>query len=118
MIEKALQASLLTYLSLFPSKVRVHRSNSGNFGEHHQYKIGKDGWPDITGMLAPSGRLLGIECKSKYERINKKGKVVKYKGKQLDTQKQVQADFEAMGALYILAYEFDDVVEELKEYLF
>lgn len=61
--EKDIQAELLRYLSL--RGVFCWRNNSGAapMPSGHFVRFGSPGSADILGVLSPSGRLLGVECK-------------------------------------------------------
>jgi hypothetical protein len=72
--------------------VRVWRNNTGTLID----SLGLVGSADILGIIAPQGRFLAIECKTRT-------------GKQSDQQRNFQKMIEAMGGIYILARSLEDV---------
>ena len=72
-------------------------NNTGIYSEKRGCHIfhGTKGVPDLIGVL-PGGKFLGVECKSD-------------KGRQSDSQKEMQQRIEAAGGLYILARTIDDL---------
>lgn len=87
-------------LRLWRANVLVARDKSGRI-----IRAGIKGQADISGLLAPSGRRLEIECKAGT--------------KQSEAQRNWQAMIEKFGGLYILARSVDDVsiaLEGTKEY--
>jgi hypothetical protein len=78
--------------------VRVWRNNTGTLIDSlgRPVKFGLVGSADILGIIAPQGRFLAIECKTRT-------------GKQSDQQRNFQKMIEAMGGIYILARSLEDV---------
>ena len=64
-------------------------------------RYGVIGMPDIMGIIAPAGRLVGIEVKSPT-------------GRQTPEQKLWQKVITDLGGLYILAKHIDDITEALQ----
>ena len=77
-----------------------YRNNSGAFtrDDGHFYRFGALGRPDIVCVV--NGQYVGIEVKAP-------------KGRQSENQKILQAQLEAAGGRYILAYSIDDVISAL-----
>lgn len=63
-------------------------------------RFGTPGQADISGILAPSGRRIEIECKSAT-------------GRQSEQQRRFQAMIEKHGGLYVLARSTADVAAVL-----
>lgn len=82
-------------LRLWRANVLVARDQSGRV-----VKAGIKGQADISGILAPSGRRIEIECKTQT-------------GRQTDEQRAWQWMIERMGGLYVLARSTDDVERAL-----
>jgi hypothetical protein len=59
------------------------------------------GWPDITGVLAPSGRLLGIEVKTD-------------KGRVSPAQAAIHETWQKFGAVLVVARDVEDVTHALR----
>ena len=72
----------------------------GPDGEPRRSKV-EEGWPDITGVLPPSGRAFFIECKRATGRFR-------------PGQKPMLARLRAAGALVIIARRPDDVIKEIQ----
>ena len=78
----------------------IWRNNTGSLTAGKRFiRFGLPGSPDFIGILS-DGRFLGIEAKAA-------GK------KQSPEQKQFQAECEKRGAVYILAYDVQDVINIL-----
>lgn len=106
MAEKHTVNAILGYLH-HQKDITAWRANAGHIrfqdkkGKWRVFTGNKAGCPDIIGFIAPEGRFLGIECKDG-------------KNTTSDTQDRFQDDMESKGALYILAYSIDDVIDALK----
>lgn len=71
--ETALVKTLMQYLPLkFKGKIHLARNNSGATKTEAGafVRFGEVGAPDLVGILAPSGRFVGIECKSAKGRVS------------------------------------------------
>lgn len=107
-LETDLKRAVMRYLKLRYPNVIFWVSNAGmRFYEHkgkrRAIKIGPTGSPDISGVLPPNGRYIGIECKMK-------GRT------QSVAQVEWQTAIELAGGVYILAYEIEDVMRGLTIY--
>lgn len=98
MRELDVQRQILDYLKL--RRVFHYRNNSGAFmdSQKHFYRFGAQGSPDIICVI--NGQYVGIEVKAP-------------KGKQSDHQKEFQKHLEASGGKYVLAYDLNDVIDQL-----
>lgn len=78
-------------------RLRIARVNTGaaRLGGR-VVRFGVPGTADIVGLLAPSGRMVQIECKTAT-------------GKQREAQRTMERVVTAMGGLYILARSVADV---------
>lgn len=77
--------------------MRIWRVNTGGaMIKGRLVRFGVPGTPDILGVIAPTGRFLGIEVKSA-------------KGNQRLAQERFERMLKAMGGLYILARSLADV---------
>lgn len=91
--EKEIVASILQYLHL--RKVFCWRHNTGGFfKDDHFYRFGDIGSPDLFAIK--NKVIFGIEVKSE-------------KGKQTDSQKKWQEEFEKAGGVYLVVYRLEDV---------
>jgi len=99
--EKEIQKSILDYL-----RFRRHlckRNNSGFVfinnpnGKKRAINVGEAGWPDIEGILKPSGRYFGIEVKTQV-------------GKLSESQLNMKQSILDAGGIYVLARTIDDVI--------
>lgn len=99
--EAAIQAAICEWLDLrlIPYSVTDASRVFGRDGQPRRSKVNKS-WPDISGVLPPSGRALYIECKSATGRFQ-------------PGQKQMLARLRAAGALVIVARSLDDVISEI-----
>lgn len=96
MSEQHLVADILAKWGAHP-RVRIARINTGAAKMHGRFvRFNPPGTADIVGIIAPSGRMLMIECKSPT-------------GKQRDDQKTMQKVVDKFGGLYILARSVEDV---------
>jgi len=93
--ERAIQKACLTWLRGHGAMVAVTDAGAA-------YRAGAffgdaipAGWPDITGLL-PSGRFIGVECKSK-------------RGRQSPAQEAMQNEIRKRNGIYILARSVEDV---------
>lgn len=95
--EKATQRAILDYLEL--SGIFHWRNNTGGFKDTsgHFYRFGAVGSPDIFAVLAPTGRIVGIEVKDG-------------KGRVTDSQLAFGRKLQSLGGLYIVARSLDDVL--------
>ena len=98
--EKDVQRTILDWLTV--KKIFHYRNNSGGFKDsnNHFYRFGALGSPDIIAVL--NGQYIGIEVKGTG-------------GKQSDNQKNFQRELEKSGGTYILAFNLNDVLDELPE---
>lgn len=96
MTESDIQTAILHYLSACPDS-RWLRQNTGvaKLGGRTT-RFGTPGQADIRGIVAPIGRLVEIEVKSRT-------------GRQSEQQKKYQAMLNSLGAVYILARCVEDV---------
>lgn len=93
------QQILLAFGSL--PTLRIWRVNTGAVKTADRFiRYGIPGMADISGILAPSGRRIEIECKAAT-------------GRQSEAQRNWQAMIEKHGGLYILARSVDDVARAL-----
>lgn len=77
-------------------RLRIARVNTGAaMLKGRLVRFGVPGTADICGVIAPSGRLLMIECKA----LN---------GKQREAQVTMQRVVTAMGGLYVVARSLED----------
>jgi hypothetical protein len=90
------QAILLTFGAR--PDCRIWRANTGAMRDAsgRVIRFGVPGQADISGLLAPTGQRLEIECKSRT-------------GRQSPEQVAWQAMIERHGGIYILARSLDDV---------
>lgn len=98
MIESHLIHAILTAWGAHPG-VRLWRQNTGKAyppGSDRLVTFGVPGQGDISGIVAPSGRRLEIECKSA-------------RGRQREDQEAFQRVIERFGGIYILARSVEDV---------
>lgn len=95
-----MQSILLTFGSR--SDCRLWRVNVGAFKDSggRLVRYGIPGMADISGILAPSGRRIEIECKAA-------------NGRQTEQQKRWQQMIEKHGGLYVLARSISDVAHAL-----
>lgn len=80
-------------------RVRLWRQNTGKGyppGSSRLVTFGVPGQGDISGIVAPSGRRLEIECKSA-------------RGRQREDQEMFQRVIERFGGVYVLARSVEDV---------
>ena len=103
MKESEAQRAILEWLAW--KKIFAYRNNSGAFaipaeGMHQRrfFRAAVVGAPDIVCVV--KGQYVGIEVKGP-------------QGRQSDNQKEFQAQLEAAGGKYILAYSTDDVARAL-----
>ena len=101
--EKAVVKSILEYYKLFPAKIKLWRNNSGSAQtvSGGWISFGLKGSPDIIGFLAPHGRFIGIECKAKGN-------------KPKPHQEAFIQDIKDKGGIALVAYDLEDVQDELK----
>lgn len=90
MSELALQNNILLRWGAVPG-LRLFRTNAGALRDNNGrlVRYGIVGGPDISGILAPRGRFLGIECKSD-------------RGHQSEEQKAFERMCLAHGGVYLL----------------
>lgn len=96
MSEAHVQHAILAAWGSHP-RIRIARINTGvaRFGDR-TVRFNPPGTADIVGLIAPTGRMLMIECKSAT-------------GKQRDAQRTMERVVTAFGGLYILARSLEDV---------
>ena len=100
--EAWVQHAILTAWGAHP-RLRIARINTGAAVLHGRLvRFGVPGTADIVGLIAPSGRMLQIECKSRT-------------GKQRKAQEAMQRIVTAFGGLYIVARSLADVDAALAE---
>ncbi len=81
--------------------LRLWRQNTGAaMVKGRLVRFGIPGTPDLCGLMLPSGRFLGIECKT-------------VKGRQSDDQKSFERMITKFGGLYVLARSLADVDQAL-----
>jgi hypothetical protein len=102
MLEHEIQQRILLAIGSLPG-LRVWRNNSGALIDERGklVRFGLQGSADILGIIAPSGRFLGIEVKSAT-------------GRQTPQQKNFQSMVESMGGVYILARSVEEAMVCLK----
>lgn len=100
MNESVVQGEILKHYANH-TRVVLWRQNTGaaKFGKSF-VRFGLPGQADLSGVIAPSGRALFIECKSA-------------RGVQSPQQKVFQRFVEKHGGLYVLARTLDDVQQAL-----
>lgn len=83
-------------------RLRIARINTGAAGLGNRLvRFNPKGTGDIVGLIAPTGRMLMIECKSAT-------------GAQRKEQQTMERVVTAMGGLYVLARSVDDVDRALR----
>lgn len=101
--EAEVQAGVISYLHSRP-EIFFWRQNSGAYsprpGQFLQF--GMRGVPDILGVQAPTGRMIGIEVKREVG------------GKVSPAQKSFGETMKKFGGVYIVARSIEDVKEGLK----
>jgi len=96
MREQDLVVSILAKWGAHP-RVRVARINTGAAQLHSRFvRFNPRGTADIVGLIAPTGRMLMIECKT-------------VDGRQSPEQWVMQRVVTEFGGLYILARSMEDV---------
>lgn len=102
MTETDLVASILLKFGSHPD-VRIWRANVlvAKDARGRVVRAGITGQADISGLLAPNGRRLEIECKAPH-------------GRQTDAQRNWQSMIQSLGGLYVLARSADDVEAALR----
>lgn len=100
MSEAHVQQAILEAWGAHP-RLRIARINTGAGmvgprGNQRLVRFGVPGTADICGLIAPTGRLLMIECKSAI-------------GKQRKAQEVMQRVVTAFGGLYVVARTLADV---------
>lgn len=94
--ESSIQNSILRAWGAHP-RLRITRINTGAAMLHgRMVRFNPKGTGDIVGLIAPSGQMLMIECKSAI-------------GKQSHAQKVMQRVVEKFGGMYVLARCVEDV---------
>jgi hypothetical protein len=88
--ELALQNNILLRWGAVPG-LRLFRTNAGALrdSDGRLVRYGIVGGPDISGVLAPRGRFLGVECKAD-------------RGRQSEQQKSFERMCLALGGVYLL----------------
>lgn len=102
MTEAQIQAEIMLYLGTLPH-VRAWRQNTGAMRDAsgRMVKFGVPGQADISGIIAPHGGRLEIECKSATGRLRPQ-------------QKKFGEMIERMGGKFIVARSVEDVRKELE----
>lgn len=105
MTESATVAACLLALSKLPG-VRVARMNTGavKIGSYF-VRFGVPGLADICGIIAPHGRLLCVECKSRT-------------GKQRSQQKIFERVIRNHGGIYILCRSADECLALVRPFVY
>jgi hypothetical protein len=100
-LERDVQAGILAYLET-RADLFFWRQNTGAVRFEKAFvKFGTPGAPDIQGILAPTGRLTGIECKREIG------------GRLSVFQERWAENCRRHGGLYIVARSVDDVAKAL-----
>ena len=98
--ENKVQHEILEAWGAHP-RIRIARVNTGAaMIKGRLVRFGVPGTADIMGLIAPSGRMLAIECKSAT-------------GKQRKAQEVFQRVVTSMGGLYLVARSLADVDQAL-----
>ncbi len=98
--EAQIQFEILAAWGAHP-RLRMWRQNTGAAKINGSWvKFGVKGCPDILGLMAPTGRLLGIEVKAA-------------KGHQSEDQERFERILTTFGGLYVLARSVADVDQAL-----
>jgi len=113
------QLTKLIFDRFWHEDCHVIRNNTGAQKINGQLvRWGEVGSPDIWIIVAPYGRVVGIECKTEEMRVVQKGpnkgKLVNYKGAQSKKQKEYQIKLEVVGGIYVLAYDLEEVEEAVE----
>lgn len=97
MQEREVLYAVLKYLGTYPG-VMVWRNNVGVAKDRtgQAIRFGVPGSADVLGILAPHGRMIGVECKSAVGRLR-------------PDQIRWRDAFESRGGLYILARRVEDI---------
>lgn len=100
--ERDLVAAILHTFGAQPG-LRLWRSNTGAARTHTGalVRFGVPGQADISGVLAPHGQRIEIECKAPH-------------GRQSAQQRKFQTMIEAHGGVYVLARSIEDVATALR----
>jgi hypothetical protein len=102
--EAMLQKIVLAHVNQIPG-VEVWRMNTGGaYVRGAWVSFGREGQADLAGLMAPSGRRLEIELKTKT-------------GRQRDAQRTYQEMIERHGGLYILARTLREAMVPVCEFL-
>lgn len=114
------QLTKLIFDRFWYENCHVIRNNTGAQKINGQMvRWGEKGAPDVWIIVAPYGRVVGIECKTEEMRVvqkgPKKGHLVYYKGTQNKKQKEYQIKLEAVGGIYVLAYDLEEVEEAVEK---
>ena len=101
MSEAKAQAEIMLYLGTL-SHVRVWRQNTGKAELRGRVvQFGVPGQADISGIVAPHGRRLEIECKSATGRLRTQ-------------QRKFGEMIERMGGLFVVARSVEDVKDAFR----
>ena len=98
MSEQDIQAEIVSWLASLP-RVRVWRQNVVRRGHILSTRVGS---PDITGIVAPRGRRLGVEVKTKW-------------GKLSEAQVEFGAEMVFYGGLWVVARSLQEAQDLLGE---
>jgi hypothetical protein len=85
-------------------KIKAWKMNTGAFigKSGHLVRAGFPGCPDILGVVRPTGRFLGVECKTGRAELN-------------DDQTLVEIDVIHCGGIFIVARSVDDLEALVRE---
>lgn len=100
-LEREVQAAVIAYLET-RTDIWIWRQNVGStFYDGAFVKFGIRGAPDLQGLMAPTGRFVGIECKREVG------------GELSEFQERWGENCRRHGGLYIVARSVDDVINGL-----
>lgn len=105
-VESDVVAAILKHYEKHPT-VKIWRQNSGAVRRRgRMVQFGKKGAGDLTGIIAPSGRRIEIECKKSGNRT---------KPDHAQKQQEYADMIRANGGVYVLAYCLLDVQRAMGE---
>jgi len=110
-LEAEVQKAIMAYLEM--KGHLAFRINTGAFGFSYKgrkrfMRTAPKGFPDIIGVEKGTGRAFAIEVKRPAVVIEGKKKHKSYPSKE---QKEMLARFSSVGALALVAYSVDDVID-------
>ena len=100
--EVDIQRAIMDYLETLKRAGKLTYWRSGNYCAPNRRFNGYRGMSDLSVLLHPWGVFCGIECKTG-------------KNRQSKDQRAFESDITNQGAIYILAYELDDVIGAFKD---